>query len=268
MKTPCAEIQREAAGLASLQADDPERRAAFAHADACADCAAALAEGGAVLAVMDVALRSEAPRPEALARARQRLALDEAARGHAVPARRARARPVVVASVAGVLLAEWALLTARHWTSGRGVVTSLMLALAATTISVAALRFGGISAVMLVPVLSLGSAVLGGGDAGPQPGPGARCALELALATTLLLVPLVFASRRGLVPQPEKVAPTLGAAAALNMQAVLQLGCHAEPSSLHPLAFHAAPVILLSAACFVIAKRLFSSRPRPTRIVS
>jgi hypothetical protein len=267
VKAPCADIQRDAVGLTSLRADDPERVAALAHAETCAACAAALAEGGTVLAALDVALSAEAPRSDALARARQ-LVLDEARRAPRPAAGASaahtpvtRARPVVVASLAGALLAEWTLLTAKHWASGPGLVMSISLALAAAAISVGALHFAGDVVALAVPVLALGSAVLGGGNAGTQAAIGVRCAFDVAAGTALLAVPVAVLARRGLVPRPATVVPAVGAAAALNLQAALQLGCRAEPGIVHPLLFHALPVILVGGACFVVARRIFAPRP-------
>ena len=78
--------------------------------------------------------------------------------------------------------------------------------------------------------------------------------MEVAATTALLLLPLLIAARRGLVPRPETVVPAIGAAAALNGQAVLRLSCHAAPTIWHPLLFHSAPVILVGAVCLLAAK--------------
>jgi hypothetical protein len=191
--------------------------------------------------------------------------LDEAARApgpasgpFAAPATATRARPIIVASAAGTLLAVWALLSARHWGSGGGLIPSLSLAIASAAISIVALRFAGDVAALAVPVLALGSAVLGSGNAGPQAELGIRCALEVAFGTAALVVPAFVLARRGLVPRPATVVPAVGASAALNLQAVVQLGCHAEPGIVHPLLFHGLPVILVGGACFLAAKRIFT----------
>lgn len=79
MNRLCADIQAQAAGLASLAPGDRERRAAETHALTCASCAAALAEGTAVLSLVDEALPLGAPQPEMLARARREILAELAA---------------------------------------------------------------------------------------------------------------------------------------------------------------------------------------------
>ena len=52
----CAEIQAEAAGLASLPATDAARVEVNLHARSCPSCAAALAEGARLMDLLDEAL--------------------------------------------------------------------------------------------------------------------------------------------------------------------------------------------------------------------
>lgn len=68
----CHDIEVNAAGLAALDAADPERRAALAHAEGCASCRAALAEALRLMRVLDTELAvlaaRERPSTAALAR--------------------------------------------------------------------------------------------------------------------------------------------------------------------------------------------------------
>jgi hypothetical protein len=52
----CHDIEVDAAGLAALDAGDPARRAAFAHAEGCPTCQAALAEATGLLRALDAEL--------------------------------------------------------------------------------------------------------------------------------------------------------------------------------------------------------------------
>jgi hypothetical protein len=63
----CHDIEVDAAGLAALDAGDPERRAAFAHAEGCPTCQAALAEAIRLLQALDadLAVLAERDRPSA-----------------------------------------------------------------------------------------------------------------------------------------------------------------------------------------------------------
>jgi len=108
MNPRCQEIQTQAAGLASLAPGDRERRAAEAHALSCASCAGALAEGAAVLSLVDEALPLGVPQPEALARARREILAEMAAEStpSQLPApprrRRSRASAAAVAALAAL----------------------------------------------------------------------------------------------------------------------------------------------------------------------
>ena len=64
----CAELRANAAGIASLRADDPERRAAWQHAEGCPACAEALEVGDALLTILDSGRELSGPSADVLAR--------------------------------------------------------------------------------------------------------------------------------------------------------------------------------------------------------
>jgi hypothetical protein len=72
----CREIVDNAAGLASLPDGDVERGAAYAHAQQCHRCAAALSEGEDVLALLDELPPPPPPSPELLRRVAAQISAD------------------------------------------------------------------------------------------------------------------------------------------------------------------------------------------------
>jgi hypothetical protein len=242
----CDRIQASAGGLASLAPGDPERRAAEAHALTCAACAAALAEARAVLALVDRALPLEAPRPEAMARARAEI-LREMSRAQepagAAQAGSRRPAPRAVAIVLAVLAGCWLLPMGKHFGAGMPVVVSAVLAVIAAAAGAAALTRGG-RTLLLLPILSLALAVLDGGSGGLQVSAGVKCVLfELGLA----LAPLAAAfplARRAKLGSPRGALAAAAGAGALVGQAVLHVACHASSSLTHGLVFHTLPVLL------------------------
>lgn len=71
--TSCEEIRAAAAGLLALPEGDPERGAAFAHAEGCARCTGLLREGQKLQALLDDAPVAAAPSPRVLASIRTRI---------------------------------------------------------------------------------------------------------------------------------------------------------------------------------------------------
>jgi hypothetical protein len=72
----CHDIEVDAAGLAALHAGDPERRAAFAHAEGCVTCQAALAEATGMLRALDADLAALAERDRPSAATLERMSRD------------------------------------------------------------------------------------------------------------------------------------------------------------------------------------------------
>jgi hypothetical protein len=224
----CETIQRDAAGLASLRAGDPERESAYAHARSCPACRAALGEGERLMAMIG-ALARPAPSEAALRRAARPVL-------ESLPARPSRALPALVAGTA-VLLAV-AGRSPSH--AARDVLAGAALAVAAAAVAALARR-GWLVAAGAVAVSSAAAALHAG--AGPFAWQeGVRClATELAAAALPLVVAVGLWRRE--VPGAWDLA-SAAAAGALAGQAALALNCHGPDSAAHVLGFHVAGVVL------------------------
>ena len=252
MTSICARIQDDAGGLMSLGADDSERRAAVTHAVTCAPCAAALAEAGAVLELLDRAAPLPVSSGVLLARTRQGI-VDQIARetpcASAATAPREEAPPDarLLGVLAGVLAASWLLSILKHLGSGTPVAVSSLTAIAAIAAGVTALRRGGVWLVLLA-VAAFACVAIDAGRAGLQPMQGVECSLfELAFALVPLGATLAFA-RRGRGGAPTFAAAAGAGSGALVAQAALHVACHSSSSTAHALVFHAGPVLLAIAA--------------------
>ena len=128
----CADIQANAAGLASLDADAPERQQAFAHGRECPACRQALAEGEALMRVMDEALPVAAPQPTALAHAKAKILAELAAEEYAAARERAGTRRPGRASSGAKAASSGAIARAIAWALvvGIPIVSFLVSAIA------------------------------------------------------------------------------------------------------------------------------------------
>jgi hypothetical protein len=249
--TDCERITAEAAGLASLPADDPERIAAFAHARTCPACARALAEGAALMSLLELGAPAAAPAPEAISRAAAEIRRDLQRR----PGSAAKATTAVALAVAAAWLV--ALASGRKWLGHGGAAASVLVA------AVAALTTAGAMAVWspLLGALPLASFVasIAGGTGGPlQAGIGVRCfGMELAVAAVPLVVAYLFARRRTL-EHASRMMAAAAAGGALAGQAALEITCHAARTHAHLLAFHTGAVVVA-----LLAGSLLGTRLRP-----
>jgi hypothetical protein len=249
----CAEIQAQAAGLASLPPTDAARIAARAHASSCAACTAALAEGETLMRVLDEALPLESLQPEALQRTAQEI-LSELDRGR--PAR-TRVGAGGLGAIALALSASWLLpLAAGHKLgAGAGVWMSAALAALAAATTAASIALGGL-ALAAIPLLSLVASALGSTGGPVRLAAGLPCLLfELGLAFPAFAVATVLAFKR-LMPEPRSALPAAAGGGALIGQAVLHLNCHALPSHGHLFIFHTGGVLLALALGAVICRSL------------
>jgi hypothetical protein len=243
----CDELRRDAAGLAALAEDDPDRRAAFEHARGCPGCAAALREGERLVAMLEELPPDAAP-AEALRRAAAPV-LDRLP-----PVRPGLALPLVTAA-AGALVAVAARSTSdapRDWLAAGA------LALAAAGVAHLAARSAGAAAGVAL-ALSLVFAVVGGGP-GPLDAPeGLRCA-----ATELGAAVLPLAAAAALWRADERarwLLPAAAASGALAGQAALEVACRAPHAWAHLLAFHAAAVLAAALAGAAISFRAVAREP-------
>lgn len=239
----CEDLRSQAAGLAALPEDDPERAAAFLHARDCPECARALEEGVRLLAVLSAAPAPPPPRPEVLERVRAAvLAEFDRQSAHPRPSWTMALLPIAVLGT-GVLLAlrEGAMQAS---TSELGVAAVLGAAALGTVFGVWSYGWRLLGLGLLASVLySLVVAVRGSGEAGWDAQLGMHCALiELGAAVLPLGAGIYLVLRR----QAAHVAATLGGAAlagALTGQAALHLACPNDGMA-HLFVFHTTPVVL------------------------
>jgi hypothetical protein len=244
----CAGLRADAAGLASLPPEAPERREAQRHAAACPDCARALRQAERLQALLLDGAGASAPTVAPLSRTRTAIGAE---------LRRARAaRPWSAVALAGAAAVAGALaiLCSRHVLSaadpvvpalGLGVL-ALVAALSGAVRPLAATVLGAAAAVVF--------AVLTGWD---DPGsllrhPGWICAGEELAAALLPLGVAAGAVWRGVIP-PAALAPA-AAAGALAAQAALHLTCPAPRTEAHLLIFHAGGVVLAAAIGAVLGE--------------
>jgi hypothetical protein len=243
----CAELRRDAAGLAALAARDPERVAAVAHARSCAGCAAALREGERLVALLDslppepapcAALRrGAAPVLEDLPRAPPRVVL-----------------PLAAAAAAALVVAA----TRTHSGAPRDWVAAGALALAAAAVAARAAR--GAAAAIAAVVGSILFAAWGDAAGPLSLADGLKCAAtEIAAAAVPLVAALALWGRGGATPGRLAGA---AAAGALAGQAALEIACHAPDAAAHLLVFHTGTVIA-AAALGAAAGLRAARRPRP-----
>lgn len=137
-------IDDRAAGLAALPVADPERVAAYAHANSCARCKDALDEAEQVIFLLAAAPSDGGPSPRALERAWAAVAAEMDADRAALPAR-PRVVPVRSLLAALVAIASSALLveidTVGHALAWRVGIECLVLELVAGAAPLALFRF-------------------------------------------------------------------------------------------------------------------------------
>jgi hypothetical protein len=248
--TDCERLRADAPGLAALPPDDPERAAAFAHAEGCPGCTRALHEAERLQAVLAAfappARRGGARAPEPWAATSPEADLAQAPVLRALEAelvherRRRSAWAGLAAAAATVALVA----LARH-RGGSGLDWTLAGLLAVAGAALAALAARLPWGALAGAAVAAGAAVVCAGHAGPaEVGTGVHCLLtELACAGVVLAAG--WLALRGGTTRPARVALAAAAAAgALAGAAGLQVACSAHEIGLHLLAFHAGGVVL------------------------
>ena len=253
----CDRLRADAAGLAALAADDPERAAAWEHAARCPACAGALREAERLQAL--VADLAPSPLPP---RARSGVP-----RAIAAELRR-EARWRMVAAVAAVCVLFTLLVAlARHRSpAGVDAAVAVALALSAAGLAAASRRFPGAAAggAVLVALAAAGAA----GRAGPvEAALGPECLLTEQGCAAAVVAAVWLVLRRGSSALTPRVVMAGAAAGALCGAAALQLTCPAHAALPHLLAFHTAGVLvaagLAGAASRVVAHRNPGARAPP-----
>jgi hypothetical protein len=246
----CQRIQANAAGLASLDERDVERRAAFAHAADCQPCRAALTEGEQLMRLLDAeAKATERPSAVVMARVSSEIlaSLDretERARPRRSRSWRGTAVPVAVLSAVWLATGLIRLAAATHPLPGGDRAGASVAMIALTTLGAAgALLLGG-WLTPLLPAASLLMSLLHGGGGGHQAAIGVSCAgFELLFAVLPVIVAGLLVRRGGLTSPTTSLAIAAGGGA-LVAQSVLHAICHAHPSTAHNFLFHTGPVFL------------------------
>jgi hypothetical protein len=235
--TTCEQIQADAAGLAALAPDDPERVAAFAHARTCPACALALGEGVALFGLLELATPAPALHPEVLARAAAEIRREL---GPPATARWRQATAVVLAGGAAWLVA---LAGGRRLIGAPAAPSAIALAAVAAVAAALAITLWS-PLLAALPLASLIGSALSGGPGPIDPLHGLRC-MGVELATAILPLAATFwLARRGAIQRPALALATAGAAGALMGQAALEVTCRAVHSHGHLVAFHSGGVLL------------------------
>jgi len=255
----CRHIQARAAYLAALPAADSQRRLAFEHARDCPACAAALAEGERVIALIDNLPPPPPPTEAALRRASEPILRELPPRG--VLARVATstraplisAIPIAVGWAIAVAMAKQRVADRASW------FWSVAIALSASALSIA--RLGASLGVRLDALTAGAAVVLSGifsalmGSAGMlAPAIGIKCVLIELIAASLPLAStafLVVTRRVAGGPWPFSSAAALGALAG---HAGLHLTCPARTASPHLFAFHTGGVVLAAMVGFAVSR--------------
>lgn len=261
----CADIQADAAGLASLSQDAPERREAFSHARTCAACAAALAEGEALMQTLGEGAALPAPSPEVLARVSQLILADlgRSPAQHRQSTATIRAKAIV--SLLASVVAAWfvPLAAGRKLGGDAPLTTSVLLAAVAASTTAVALLLGG-PALVAPALASLVAALLGGGDGNLQTDIGQHClTFEVGMAIVPMSLAFALAWRQGLARRLPVVAAA-AAGGALAAQAALLVTCHAVPSYAHLIVCHTGGLVI-AMALGALASRFVPAGPAPQR---
>ena len=226
---------KDAVGLAMLARDDGERVAAFAHAAGCAECAAELAKGEKLRALLEAAPAPEPPPPAVLARVAAEL------RAEAARADRRVGRAVAVAIVLAWIVL---LVFAQHRAEGATVwLGAAVVGLGAVVAALAGVRLGGRIALAAAGASALFALFAGtGADVGLERGMPCMGS-ELFAGFVALGVAWAIRSRQGELVGPGFLG-AVAAAGALAGQAALNVTCHVRDALPHLLVFHTGGVIV------------------------
>jgi hypothetical protein len=244
----CEELRANAAGIAALAADDPERQAFLEHARGCPGCREALREAERVFAALDRAALPP-PSPKALARASEPIL------------RAMRSTPWSLRAAAALAAFAIPLLFSRHrdWEGWAAALLALGLATALSA-TAGAIRAGAWVAL----AASAGFAIAAGGIPGFD---GAGEGLVVHVGVECLGLELLGgALAAGLVLRREgRSAVSLSAAAAagaLAAQAALHLVCAAHAEAPHLWVFHTGGVAAAALAGWALQSKGYASSVR------
>lgn len=244
---------KDAALVAALPADDPEVRAAVAHARECAACAAALEQGQLLVALLDAAPAPPPPSKEALARAAAAVAAEIAAEeAQRAPSRVAFALPVAAVGVA------WAFelaIAKRLEHDATHVMVAAALALGAIGLAAASAKLPR-AAIVVAALTSAAVALAMGSSSGLEARIGAKCTLLELVAGALPWVVGYVVARRSRRTFDVAQGAGLAAAGALAGHAALHLACKVAHADAHLLVFHLGGVVLAPLIAWITGRAL------------
>ena len=235
--TVCERLRPEAPGLAALPPEDPERVAAWTHANGCAGCARALREAER-LQTLVAAWEAPPLAAGALERASQTILTDL----------RREARRRLWASIAAVCASLLAFVAFARPHSRSAEDWALAAFLGALAIALAAGARQKARFVIAAAVVAAVAAAIAFGRPGPlAPATGLHC-LATEVASAAMVVGAVWLAIRGGATSPARSAMAAAAAAgALAGYAALQITCGAHEALPHLLPFHVGGLVLAMA---------------------
>jgi hypothetical protein len=233
-------IADQAAFLAALPENDPERADAEEHARGCIACKKALDEGARLVALLEEALPLPPPTPEALARAARAIELETT--------NERRSRQWVKWAIGAGVVGSWAFQLAC------GIGTPIDFAPATVMVSMAFVAVSVTIVLLLRTQRELGVAAIIASSGllvfiaravpGLEPAFGIHCTLyELAAAAIPWVVAMV-ASRRAGVELTRWSLSAVAAGGALASQAAQHMTCPVAHADAHLFVFHLGGVAL------------------------
>lgn len=247
--TECDRVRADAPGLATLRSDDPERVAAWAHANGCAECARALREAERLQTLV------ASWNPERLPAG----ATERASRAIVAELRREAWRRAL-GSIAAVCASMLLYVGFARNRSRSGEDWAVAAVLGGVAIVLAAFARRRPLVVVGVTVLAALAAGLAPGETPLAGAPGVHC-LATEIASAAMVVGAVWLAIRGGTTSPASSAIAAAAAAgALAGDAALQVTCGAQNEIPHLLLFHVGGV-LLAAAGLSLLWRAVAARP-------
>jgi predicted anti-sigma-YlaC factor YlaD len=232
-------IGNQAAFLASLTADDPERIAAEAHARECPSCRAALDEGGRLVRLVADAMVPPPPRPERLKKT--------AAFIESEMARERRSERALGAVVAGAVALSWIFQISLDYSTASTDPKRVAVSLSVLGVAIAAVVVAKSRRRLALAALIGTSGLLAhaaGSVAALEPKIGGQCTLwEIASAAIPWTVALIVA-RKWHASFSRSDMMAVAAGGALASQAAQHLTCPVFHADSHLLIFHFGGVIL------------------------
>jgi hypothetical protein len=246
--------------LAALPAADSQRRLAFEHARDCPACAAALAEGARVIALIDNLPPPPPPTEAALRRASEPILRELGPPRGVLASLATSARAPLISAIP--IAAGWAIAVAlaKHRVADRASwFWSVAIALSASALSIA--RLGASLGVRLDALTAGAAVVLSGifsalmGSAGMlAPAIGIKCVLIELIAASLPLATTAFLVVKRRVAGGPWLFSAAAALGALAGHAGLHLTCPARTASPHLFAFHTGGVVLAAMVGFAVSR--------------